>query len=298
MATSQSILVISDLKEEIAAFHSKLLPLRSVDNVISAGLANTIESAKKYMPDVIIIFDREERKEVIDVCVELKSSVDTANTPIMLIMDQYSEEFLVAAFDAGISDYIVKPLNETEILTRVIWCLQKNEILRQLEKKELVLSQLGVIEQDGGIYTPKFISKIFENEINLANKYKYPLALMALNFENSDMEFKNIIKNSTRSSDIICGFDKNKYYIILSKTNEKGVEVVFRRLRESLPPDVAIKAGACIELENISYERITNSAIRALDRASKDEGDRVVIIKAEEKRKSQATEKWNDKVSS
>lgn len=305
MGTASSILVISNRQEDILNFRSKLVLLRDIDSIIGSTIDKAVESCRKYIPDTVIVFVEKKDEKLFEICKAIRLDSILKNTPIIFIFNSYNEELLLSSFDAGISDYVIFPARETEILIKVIWCLKKSEMARDLDKKEALLRDLGVMDKGTGAYTPEFISRVFTNEINTAKKYRFPVVLMAISL---DLKHKNkindnylasVIKKSIRNSDAFGVPENGKFYLILPKTGVKGACTVYERISKNLSKDLSISAGLCESFKGMTYEVLGELSLDALNEALSRGGNRIIVSDKAEKiieSVQKASKQWLDKV--
>jgi DNA-binding response OmpR family regulator len=305
MALTNSILVISDNQENIANFRSKLILLRDIDNVIGAKIENAVESCKKYMPDAIIIFVHEKSSSYLDVCTTIRKDSVLKTTPILIIFSFFDEQYNLSCFDAGMSDYIILPAPDSEILMKVIWNLQKSEMAREIEKKRILLSDLGVMDRKNEAYTSEFLSKVFSNEINTAKIYKYSVVLAAICLDSNADKSKNdllasIIKKSIRNTDILGIAGAGKYYIFMPRTEEKGGYAVYNRIKKYFKNNFSLSAGVCETKGSMDFESLSSCASSALNEAISRGGNRLIIFNnpADIDIKAKSPKEWLNKIQS
>lgn len=305
MTLTNSILVISDKQENIANFRSKLILLRDIDNVIGAKYSQAVESCKNHMPDTIIAFVEDKSSYVLEFCKTLRKDSVLKTTPIFLIFSFFDEQYNLSCFDAGMSDYIVLPAKDSEILMKVIWNLQKSEMAREIEKKKVLLSDLGAIDPKHEAYTSEFLSKVFSNEINTAKKYKYSVTLAAICLDSNNDKPKNdllvsIIKKSIRNSDILGIAGAGKYYIFMPRTEEKGGFAVYNRIRKYFNNSFSLSAGVCESKGNMDFEALSSCATSALNDAISRGGNRLIIFNNPEEinAKFKSPKEWLHKIQS
>lgn len=305
MALTNSILVISDEQEDIVKFRSKLILLRDIDTVIDSNMEKAVESCHKYMPDTVIIFVNKKGEDLFTICKGIRKDPVLKVTPIFLIFNFFDEEYILSCFDSGMSDYIVMPAHDSEILMKVIWNLQKSEIARELEKKEILLSDLGAIDRKNEAYTFEFISKVFTNEINTAKKYKYPVTLMAICLDNNADKNKNsllasIVKKSIRNTDILGIAGAGKFYIFMPRTKEQGGCTVYNRVKKHFKNDNTLSAGICESKGDMDFESLSSCASSALNDAISRGGNKVIVFNQPEdlKEVSKNSKDWLNKIKS
>ncbi len=284
MPITKSLLIISEEHSDITELRSKLVLLRDVDSIINTNFTNALSFCNQYKPDTIVIFTHSAREITLSICEKLKNDDLLKNIPIVCIFDQYDEDFILSCFDSGINDYLVRPINDTEFLMRTLWCLQKSDLNRELEKKNALLEKLNLIDQTTKAYNLQITDKVIENEIAAADKYNYPLVLMAISLNlrsksySNDIILAKTIKNSIRYSDILGLSDQGKYFVILPKTNLKGAYTVSNRIRKKLDQNLIINTGICEYSSQMAANELMASADNALNEALSRGDNKVILI--------------------
>ena len=183
-----------------------------------------------------------------------------------------SEEVVVNGFDSGINDFISVNNTDAEFLARLISCMKKSELLREIETKNKLLSELNVLQKESGFYTKEYSKKVIESEILSMQKYGRQCVLMVVS---ADVNYKtlltpallgHVIKKCTRHVDKVgfCGDDK--FYILLYATNAKGAIYVYERLKQELNGEYTISVGAC-ETDNLTFEEIDKNVMKSVTEA-------------------------------
>jgi len=283
MNTTSNILVVSEKQEDIANFRSKSALLRNVDSIISASPDKAIDSCKKNVPDTIIFFATVEKNDkLLKICKLIRADIILKNIPILFIFNRFDQESILSSFDVGINDFLVLPASSSEVLMRVIWCLQKNEMTCELEKKESLLKDLGVINRYMEAYTSEFILQVFSNEIKTARKYKYSIVFMAISPDSKYGEisydyFAKILKKSTRTGDVLGIPKEGTFYILLPKTGINGAYAVYERIKKNIGINYSFSAGISELIAEMNYEGLKDLAENALDEAVSKGGNVVVV---------------------
>ena len=98
------------------------------------------EAALKILPDVILMDWKMPEMTGIEAVKKLKSQKETRDIPVIMITAVTSPEKLKEAFEAGVVDYVTKPVKDIELLVRVRSVLKTNmyykQVLGQKEKIE------------------------------------------------------------------------------------------------------------------------------------------------------------------
>jgi len=125
-----------------------------------------IELAKKEKPDIIILDIMMPEMDGYQVCSELKSNEDTKDIPLIFMSALGETSNIVKGFETGGVDYIVKPVHQEELVSRITTHLKirkaEKEILYRLELEGLLsrISSRFVNVKDGE----------FDNEVHLGLK--------------------------------------------------------------------------------------------------------------------------------
>lgn len=91
----------------------------SYDVLLAEDGISCIKSAVDEKPDLILLDIIMPEINGYDVCRKLKSDERTSHIPVIFITSRTARDDVVKGFDAGGVDYIMKPVNPSELLARV-----------------------------------------------------------------------------------------------------------------------------------------------------------------------------------
>lgn len=260
MSFNNIIAIIGDKFDAINVITSKLVLLRDLDKIVDTNLENAVEFLCQAMPNVIVLHAKGDSEESLKALKDIKENELLKNIPILLYSEDCTKEFLIDAFDLGISDIIKTPIADWELLIRVIWCIQKNEITINTDSRNNFLTNLGIIENNTGFYTEEYAEQLLDAEINSAIKYKNPSCLMLVGpddkfFAQKSAFLNGIIKKSVRLNDSVGIRKDGKYYIYLPKTKLNGAYAVFERINNNLGFDFNVNA-AVAEIDDKDFKEV------------------------------------------
>ena len=90
----------------------------------------------------------------------------------------------------------------------------------------------------------------------------------------------SLIKNCTRTKDIIGFYGDDKFHVLLPKTSAQGCLQVYERIKKELNSQYSISVGAC-EIANLSFNEIERNVAKALLEAL-DLGGSIVVFDSNE----------------
>lgn len=162
--------------------------LKSGDYAVleATGGGQSIVQARAQHPDLIILNKVKDDLDIIDVCKQLQQDSQTANIPVVLLVDMADTEIIDRAFAAGASDFMVKPVNYPILLHRLGFLLRSSESVQELRRRQSQLSAAQRIARLGyWTWVPSI--NLFQISENLAQ-------LCGLNLA----DFNNTLESFTR----------------------------------------------------------------------------------------------------
>ncbi len=151
-STPLLILIVDDVPDNVAVLHDALDESGYTVLVANSGKA-ALDVAAKAEPDVILLDAIMPEMDGFEVCRQLKANNKTSQIPVIFMTGLTETENVVAAFEAGGTDYVTKPVRVNEVLVRIISQLQ---VSRKVHQARSVLDAFGqaaiaITPQDGQI---------------------------------------------------------------------------------------------------------------------------------------------------
>lgn len=281
MADSNTVIIVSDKQELINQISQKLVLLRNLDKIKSCSIDEALNTFNGANPNVVILHCDNNNIHSINLIKQIRANSDYKNLPILLLNESCSREIIIEAFDSGINDVLFMPIIDYELLIRVIWCLQKNELNLNIESRSNFLKTLGVIQNETEIYSSKYCDDFLKNEIAQSKKYSQKACILLISPDKkypnlkSSKDFIDVIKSAIRLNDSIIASDEDKYYIYLQKTKLNGAYSVFERINNSLGINAGANAGV-VEVHNQKFEDIIEALNAALEKANENTNSLIV----------------------
>jgi len=114
---------------------------------VEAGLAH--DAAEGSLPDLILLDVMMPRMSGFEVCRKLKDDPATRTIPIMMVTALNELGDIERGVEAGTDDFVTKPVNKLELLTRVKSLLRVRHLKRELDRTMAHLNQIKEHEGEG-----------------------------------------------------------------------------------------------------------------------------------------------------
>jgi DNA-binding response OmpR family regulator len=124
------VLIVDDVPENLSVLHDALDEAGYKVLVATNGEA-ALARARQTLPDVILLDALMPGIDGFEVARRLKADFSTQHIPIVFMTGLTETEHVVAAFEAGSSDYVTKPIRPPEVLARIAAHLRTARQLHQ-----------------------------------------------------------------------------------------------------------------------------------------------------------------------
>ncbi len=121
---AKKILIIDDEKN-LAILFGKILEGHGYEAHIALDGQQGVESAKKLIPDAIVLDIKMPKKDGISVLKEMRSIPKFAQTPIIVLSAKGQLHEINLGLKAGASAYLCKPVMPNDIITKLDEYLSK-----------------------------------------------------------------------------------------------------------------------------------------------------------------------------
>lgn len=102
---------------------------------------SALDAIEAAPPDIILLDVRPPNLDGFQICQRLKNHPLTCDIPIICISELHGPNYELRAFEAGAVDYIVKPLQASQVQARIRNHLRPVELHRQLKAQNALLQQ-------------------------------------------------------------------------------------------------------------------------------------------------------------
>ncbi len=140
-AKTATILVVDDNEQnlELLVAYLEDLPCRTIP---AKDGTTALELIKKSMPDLVLLDVMMPKMSGFEVCRRIKNNPATASLPVIMVTALNELGDIERAIESGTDDFLSKPINKWELVTRVKTMLKLKHLSDQLERTLAYLSEV------------------------------------------------------------------------------------------------------------------------------------------------------------
>ena len=281
-----NILLITEDNTVAEKVLSKLVLLRENDSIAVCDYKTALKGLNNSCISVVILHEKQDDEQTIRYIKALKSD----KYQIILLVNQYSSDLILNAYDEGVKDFYSVDSEDYEMLIRTVNCFQTQSLKLKQMRDRLLLDNIGAINRETGFYKYKFCKDILDDYLKSPDVQNGMFIVLGLD-DSSKTKFSadklsKAIKQNVRSDDIVFIINGGKFHIILPNIQKSGAFTVIEKIQATLGENMIIHAGMA-KIANKSCEKLEKEAFAAYSEACQ---TNETVIFLEEKVKG--SEEW------
>jgi two-component system alkaline phosphatase synthesis response regulator PhoP len=142
------VLIVDDNNQNVELLQAYLDSL-PVEVIVAGDGLEAMEKVSSDQPDLILLDIMMPRMSGFEVCQKLKSNPSTRDIPIIMITALNEISDIERGVECGTDDFLTKPVNKLELLTRVKSLLRLRHLKNELERALAYMADLEAKTQNG-----------------------------------------------------------------------------------------------------------------------------------------------------
>lgn len=301
--TGQKILVVDDEQANTLLLSEVLRDAGYAVDSANDGF-KAIAACKVRTPDVIILDLNMPLMGGMAVYQRLKKEEKTSHIPIIFLGSKDEPVPDIVGDEPENEDIIFKPVQPTELLTRVKSILREKALRDELRKKEVQIKELSLTDNLTELKSTRYLNEFLKLGIKQARRYGVPLSVVVLEVDNHTDLLKHygqktadsvvsqiaaVIEKQMRDSDIIVRSGPFEFIVGLTVTPRDGAIEVAERLRTCIQDasfraekdtlNITVGVGICQFAPHMDDDGkvLLSHARAAVEHAHKDGGNRSLM---------------------
>jgi len=138
-------------------------------------------------PDLVLLDVDMPGASGFEVCRTIKQNPLTKDIPILFVTGCTERRDIIAGFDAGGQDYILKPFTKEELLARVQTHIALSKARQELQASVLRYRNLSVLDDLTGLFNTRYLYQTLDAQIS--NHKQHPISIIFIDIDN----FKKVV---------------------------------------------------------------------------------------------------------
>ncbi|HEY4642313.1 MAG TPA: response regulator [Thermoanaerobaculia bacterium] len=114
----KKVLLVDD-SNTVLLMEKMILAKGPYDIVTARDGVEAVAKARTELPDIILLDVMMPNLDGLSACAAIRATPETANIPIVMVTTRGEETNIETAFRNGCTDYVTKPINGLELLTKL-----------------------------------------------------------------------------------------------------------------------------------------------------------------------------------
>ncbi len=252
MPKKNKILVVDDVPVNVQLLTTYLTSV-GYEVVTARDGQEALERVAATLPDLILLDVMMPKLNGFEVCERLKSDSTTRVIPVIMVTALNEIEDKIKATESGADDFVSKPFNKLELLTRVKSLLRIKQLhdelsakVRELELARERLRQLAITDGLTGLYNHRYFKEHLEQELYRASRHQSRVSVVMVDIDHfkkfndtyghpaGDATLRAIarlLKENIRKIDLAARYGGEEFCLVLVETPKAAAVIVAEKVR-------------------------------------------------------------------
>lgn len=261
---------------------------------------------KEYFPIVMTDWIMPEISGL-DLCRAIRAdSSNEGYTYIIVMTSLDSKNDIIAGLDAGADEYLIKPVHQAELQSRLRTARRILELEKARRDHVLQIASMSLIDQVSNVFNRRYMEEHIPHEIKRAYRYERSLSLIMISIRDfdtiiathgyytGDIVLKScadcLVEAVRKDIDWLARYSESEFIAVLPETDSAGAMILATRVKIRISAmtirsnNVDIKLQTCIgvtgftanqEKQGFSADMMLQRASECLAKAREEEGNAI-----------------------
>ena len=212
-----------------------------------------LDKVAEYKPDLVLLDVMMPKVNGFDVCQRLKRDEASSFIPVIMVTGLNEIEHKVRAMESGADDFVTKPFNRLELLTRVKSLLRIKQLNEELQEKIIELEatkerlrQLSITDGLTELYNHRYFKEHLDQELSRAQRHNLSVSLVMSDIDHfkryNDQHghpagddllhtVGGLLRDNIRKNDLAARYGGEEFSLVLVETNKLAAGIVAEKIK-------------------------------------------------------------------
>ena len=258
MGRDGRVLVVDDDEASWANLHSVLVREHGVEVVTDSREALFRLSEETF--DLVVVPLATLSFDALRFCSQMRSLDRLRVTPILVTATPGEERTLMQAIDIGANDYVMRPIDPSELLARARTQVKRKRLNDKLRESLNATMEMAVKDALTGLSNRRYLDRHIGNIMARAQTAQKPVSVIVLDIDHFKLVndtyghaagddvlrvFAQRLSRNVRAKDLACRFGGEEFVVVMPDTDQALAAVVADRMRREVANEpFSVDAGA------------------------------------------------------
>ena len=280
-----TVLLVEDETSELENI-SRLLGQVPCQTIQARTPSEALWRIRQKTPHLVIVDLLFPDLDGLELCRYLKKQEETRYTPLLMLTAVPELDNRIEGMESGPDDYLVKPVNSVEVLTRVRRLLDRHRSHRRLLGNNLLLGSYGYTDLSTGIPKEEFFRFVYPQMVHWSQAAQLPFTVARIRVSSGPnfLKLAAQIRSTLRNFDLDFITGESDLSLILPETSSGKAQIALSRIMAKaedigIPPWELRLVTVSIGEEGWEADQISET-LKTRTRSGKDPeetGERIVV---------------------
>ena len=246
---SGKVLLVDDRPNAAKSIQTIINEKLNSECVLASNRDDAMNAVRFDKLDVMLINAGMESYDGLRLCSEIRSSPQARHASVILMVDHGDYRAIAAALDLGANDYVMRPLDENELVARMRSQMRRKCYADQLRDNVHNSLKMAVTDPLTGLYNRRYAMPHMQALMERSDVEKSPISVALLDIDHFKSindtyghgvgdevlkEFAQRIRQSVRGVDLSARIGGEEFLVVMPETGLSAAAVVAERLRANI----------------------------------------------------------------